>query len=118
MVEALNNDNEHRMAIASMRDEIAERVTFAAKMINESKYMHTVIPNGAFYIFPRLNMEKLSIKDDREFVTKLLEEEQIQIARGSGFGEKDHIRIVALAEKEVLGAAIGKIEAFCRRHSK
>lgn len=118
MVEAMNNIKEHRKAISYMREEIRKRVTFAAEMINESRYMQTVLPNGAFYIFPKLNMNRLRIRNDKEFISKLLIEERIQIARGSGFGERDHVRIVALAEKEILKQAISRMERFCRRHSK
>lgn len=118
MVEALSNVEEHNKAIRQMTLEIEKRVTFAANMINRSEFMQTAMPNGAFYIFPKLNMKKLNLKDDKEFIHKLLEEEQVQIARGSGFGTEGHIRIVALAETKVLEEGIGKIEAFCKRHSK
>jgi aspartate/methionine/tyrosine aminotransferase len=118
MVEALNNVDEHSRAIARMRDEIAARVTFAAEMINNSEHMKTVKPDGGFYAFPKLHMGKLDIRSDGEFVTRLLQEECIQVARGSGFGAPDHIRIVALAEKAVLEKAISRIEALCKRLSK
>jgi alanine-synthesizing transaminase len=118
VTEALNNTKEHNKALSAMREEIRKRVTFTAEMINESRYMQTVLPNGAFYIFPKLNMDRLRIRNDKEFISKLLIEERIQIARGSGFGEKDHVRIVALAGKDVLKAAVNKMESFCRRHKK
>ncbi|HUB92448.1 MAG TPA: aminotransferase class I/II-fold pyridoxal phosphate-dependent enzyme [Candidatus Saccharimonadales bacterium] len=118
LVEGMNNTAQHKKSIESMRKEIARRVTFTANLINRSEYMSTVVPNGAFYIFPKLNMDRLRIRDDKEFIQKLLKEEQVQIARGSGFGMKDHIRIVALAPKEVLEDSVRRIERFCKRHSR
>lgn len=118
VAEGLNNEKAHKEAITEMTREIAKRVTFASELINKSSYMHTVMPNGAFYIFPKLNMNELKIKNDKEFIEKLLVEEQVQVARGSGFGKEDHIRIVALADEEVLKEAIGRIKRFCERHSR
>lgn len=116
--EALNNVKEHEKEVKSMASEIQDRANFATSIINKSEYMHAVEPNGAFYILPKLNMEKLTIKDDREFIHDLLVEEHVQTARGSAFGMPDHLRIVALAPRDTLGEALGKIENLCKRHSK
>ncbi|MEM0143269.1 MAG: aminotransferase class I/II-fold pyridoxal phosphate-dependent enzyme, partial [Candidatus Parvarchaeum sp.] len=116
--EGLRNVKEHKKAITSLRESIKDRVLFAYAEINRSEYMHAQEPHGAFYVFPKLNMEKLSVKNDKEFVSRLLIEKYVQITRGSGFGSPNHIRIVALAEKEILKDAIAKIEAFCKEHSK
>ncbi len=118
IAEGLSNTSAHKKAIRAMVDDIEDRVNYTSKLINESRYMHTVVPNGAFYIFPKLNMSELRIRNDTEFVKKLLHEEYVQITRGSGFGAKDHIRLVALPPKNVLGDAVDKIERFCKRHSK
>jgi aspartate/methionine/tyrosine aminotransferase len=112
----ISNVKEHSKELAELRDAIKERVMFAAKKINESEYMSASVPNGAFYLFPRVEMNKLAFKDDKEFVSKLLLEEYVQVTRGSGFGSPNHIRIVALPPKEVLSDAIDKTMAFCSRH--
>lgn len=118
VAESMNNIREHNKAIKYMVKEIEERANLASRLINGSGYMHAVTPQGAFYIFPRLNMDRLRINDDKEFVTKFLKEECVQITRGSGFGEKGHIRIVLLPYPEILEDAIKRIERFCRRHSR
>ncbi len=115
---AMNNTGEHRKAVEGMRKKIKERTEFAYRLISKSRYISAVRPEGAFYIFPRLHMDKLGIASDREFVHKLLEEEQVHVARGSGFGAEGHIRIVTLADKTVLKVAIERIEKFCERHSR
>ncbi len=118
VAEGFNNVAEHKKAVAEMVSEISDRVNFLSKRINESEYMHTVVPNASFYIFPQLNMDKLDLDGDAEFVRKLLEEESVQITRGSGFGTKDHVRIVSLAPKETLELAVEKMDRFCKRHKK
>jgi alanine-synthesizing transaminase len=118
VVEGVNNIKEHEKEVGMFVKAIEERADFASKLINESEYMHVVPPRGAYYLLPKLNMEKLKIKNDREFVHQLLIEENVLLTRGSGFGGENHIRLVALPSKEILEFAIDKIDKFCRRHSK
>jgi alanine-synthesizing transaminase len=114
--EGLNNRAEHDRALKPMLKQIEERVAFATRLVNESGSMEAVAPHGAYYLFPRISPGAFGFKDDREFVDRLLKEEYVQITRGSGFGEKDHVRLVALPTKDILESAIGRINRFCRRH--
>jgi alanine-synthesizing transaminase len=115
---AINNVEAHRRAVKEMVGEIARRVGFATRLINESKYMHAVEPKGAFYIFPKVDFGSLRIRTDAKFVEQLLREEDVQITRGSGFGAEGYIRLVSLAPKEILETAIGRIDRFCGNHKK
>ncbi|MGC8629139.1 MAG: pyridoxal phosphate-dependent aminotransferase [Candidatus Micrarchaeia archaeon] len=116
--EALENEKEHEKNVKRMVKEIEKRANFATQLLNETPNMHAVEPNSAFYVFPKLNKDLLSIKDDKEFVIRLLNEEGIQVTRGSAFGSPDHIRVVALAPKDILSKAINKINEFCERHKR
>ncbi len=118
ITEGINNIKEHRLEVTEFVKAIAERASFASKLINESEYMHVVPPRGAYYLFPKLDMSRLDLKTDKEFVHKLLEEEGVLLTRGSGFGGNDHVRLVALPSKETLAAAIEKIDKFCEGHSR
>ena len=71
-------------------------------------------PHAAFYIFPKLDVEKFGIKDDMQFALDLLREKKILITQGTGFNmpEPDHFRIVFLPNKEVLSKACGRIKDF------
>lgn len=72
---------------------------------------------AAFYLFPKLDLEKYGIKSDREFAKKLLDEKHILIIPGSGFGciDKSHFRIVMLPEEKVLRKAIKEIGDFLNK---
>ncbi len=118
VAEGILNEHEHEISVSRMTTEIARRINNASRLINESEYMHTVLPRGAFYLFPKLDMKRLKFENDREFEQKLLKEEAVHITRGSGFGIADHIRIVALAPEYVMASAIDRINRFCRKHSK
>lgn len=115
---AINNVKEHNSAIRHMTKEIEKRANHATNLLKQSPYFEVVEPNGAFYVFPKIHMNELRLKDDKEFANLLLKEECIQVIRGSGFEEPSHFRIVALPPKEILDYAIDRIDAFCKRHSR
>ena len=116
IAEGMRNVREHKKALSYMVREIADRTNFAYKLINESRYMDAVRPNGAFYVLPRLNIKDIKIKDDTEFAKRLLLEANVQVTRGSGFGSDNHIRIVTLPDKGVIKEAMERIDSFCRKH--
>lgn len=116
--EALNNAREHSRAVRELAGEVERRALLVTKLVNESEYMQAVVPKGAFYVFPKLNLEALKIRSDREFVDRLLVEEDVQLTRGSGFRSPGHVRIVALAPKPILREAINRTNKFCKKHRK
>jgi alanine-synthesizing transaminase len=73
-----------------------------------------VKPKGALYLFPKIDFEQFSIKDDSEFVYGLLEEQHILVVAGNGFNyvKRDHFRVVFLPNSEILTGAIDKIGVF------
>ncbi len=117
-VEALNNVEQHGIEIKKMVGEIQDRINHASKLLDENPFLNYAKPNGAFYIFPKIDLDRLDFKDDREFVRALLNEEHVQLTRGSGFGEPSHIRIVSLPPKEILGEAVKRVNRFCQKHAK
>ncbi|WP_344198833.1 pyridoxal phosphate-dependent aminotransferase [Aeromicrobium alkaliterrae] len=73
-----------------------------------------VEPQGALYVFPRLDPEIHPIKDDQQFALDLLESEKILITQGTGFNwpDPDHLRIVTLPWSRDLAEAIGRLGEF------
>ena len=69
---------------------------------------------AAFYIFPKLDINKLGITDDKKFARDLLHATNILIVPGSGFEwhKPDHFRIVMLPEVSVLADATQKLGKF------
>ena len=70
--------------------------------------------DAAFYIFPKLDIKKFHITDDRKFARDLLHATNILLVPGSGFdwSTPDHFRIVMLPEAEELRTAIRKMGEF------
>jgi len=73
-----------------------------------------VRPDGALYLFPRLDPEVHEIRDDARLVYDLLVSEHILLVQGTGFNwpTPDHLRIVTLPEARVLAEAIERLGNF------
>jgi alanine-synthesizing transaminase len=73
-----------------------------------------VKPRGAIYLFPRLDMKKFAIRDDRQMVLDLLLDQHILLVQGSGFNWHlpDHFRLVYLPDVQVINEAMAKIGRF------
>lgn len=70
--------------------------------------------NSAFYLFPKLDVKKFNITDDKKFARDLLYATNILLVPGSGFDwkEPDHFRIVMLPEAEQLADAMRRMGVF------
>jgi alanine-synthesizing transaminase len=73
-----------------------------------------VRPAGALYLFPRLDPEVYKIRDDEQMMMDFLEQQHVLLSHGSGFNlpTTDHLRLVFLAQVEVLHDAIGRLATF------
>ena len=69
---------------------------------------------AAFYLFPKLDVKKFGITNDKKFAGDLLRATNILIVPGSGFDwpEPDHFRIVMLPEAPQLREAMTKLGNF------
>ena len=74
----------------------------------------TVMPEGAFYIFPYIGGFGLS---SEEFAERLLNEEKCAIVPGTAFGDagEGYARISYAYSTEHLNEALLKIERFVKR---
>ena len=75
-----------------------------------------VKPKGAFYMFPKIDVEKYHIKDDQQFVLDLLIDQKILLVQGTGFNwpYPDHFRVVFLPTVEELSQTIDRIALFLK----
>jgi alanine-synthesizing transaminase len=73
-----------------------------------------VKPDGALYLFPRLDPDVHKIVDDERMCIDLLEQQHLLLTHGTGFNlaTSDHLRLVFLAPVEVLDDAIGRLARF------
>ena len=84
------------------------------KGLNEIDGITAVKPKAAFYIFPKIDIERFGITDDEQFALDLLHEKRVLIVPGKGFnwGKPDHFRVVYLPRRRVLRECMEDIADF------
>lgn len=93
---------------------LKEQRDLAYEMINDIPGITCTKPKAAFYLFPKVDIEKFNIKDDEKFIMDLVSQEKVLLVQGTGFNwpEPDHFRLVFLPQVEELKEAIGRIKKF------
>lgn len=87
------------------------------KRLNEIHDISTTKPEGAFYIFPKVELGN-RWKTDEQFTLDLLEETGVLVVHGSGFDPTygaGHFRLVFLPPPETLEPALDAIQQFVER---
>ena len=108
--------------IKEVNDKLRKRRDFSYKRLNEIEGISTAKPEGAFYIFPKIEAMKEDLwKNDKEFVLDLLHTKHVLVVHGSGFCPiygKNHFRVVILPDLKTLEDAFNNIEEFMKEKLK
>ncbi|MCL2023208.1 MAG: pyridoxal phosphate-dependent aminotransferase [Oscillospiraceae bacterium] len=88
--------------------------------INAIPGLSTTMPDGAFYIFPKIDIKRFNISDDRQFVMDFLKAKHVLLVNGRGFNwsEPDHFRIVYLPPVQELATLGEKLGSFLEGYSQ
>jgi tyrosine/nicotianamine family aminotransferase len=116
-VAALTGPQTH---IPEMVRKLKERRDFALKRIRAIPRFSATTPKGAFYNFPKVDLQGTRWSNDNQFVTELLKETGVLTVHGSGFDPtygSGHFRSVFLADEPMLAEAFDLIESFMKQHS-
>ncbi len=118
-ITALKGPQDH---IKDVNNKLKKRRDFSYKRLNEIEGISTAKPEGAFYIFPKIEAIKENLwKNDKEFVLDLLHTKHVLLVHGSGFCPiygKNHFRAVILPDLETLEKAFNNIENFMKEKLK
>ncbi len=92
----------------------------AHQLLCEIPGVSCVKPQGALYLFPRLDPDVYPIRDDQQLVLDFLNQEKVLLVQGSGFNWPDtqHLRIVFLPGEELLITAIERFGRFLERYEQ
>ena len=84
------------------------------KRVNAIPGLSCVKPQGAFYAFPKIDVERFNITDDVQFALDFLKREHVLMVQGTGFNwpKPDHFRIVFLPHPEELIETMDRLERF------
>ncbi len=86
----------------------------AVSRLNAIPGISCTMPQGAFYCFPKIDLEIYPIADDMQFMMDLLLEEKVLMVQGSGFNwdAPDHFRVVFLPNLHDLEDAMDRLDRF------
>jgi len=115
-IEILKNPGTHTK---EMVNKLKERRDYSYTRLRKIEGITCVKPNGAFYLFPKLDFNEFKKwKDDKEFIIDLLKTTGICGVYGSGFGDygKNHFRLTFLPKKEILETVYDLLESFLTKN--
>ena len=93
---------------------LREQRDTAVNMVNKIPGLSVVMPRGALYCFPKVDIKRFNITDDVKFMFDLLRDQHLLLVHGTGFNweQPDHFRIVFLPDKDTLADAMRRLEVF------
>lgn len=108
---ALDGPQDH---LTKMIPQLVQRRDAAMKLLATIPDITCVVPQGAFYAFPRIHRPV----DDATWCRELMRETAVVTVPGSGFGQREgtqHFRIVLLPDVEQIEEACAGIARFMAR---
>jgi len=99
--------------IEMMRKAFQERRDVAVTMFNAIEGLSVLSPDGAFYLF--VNIKELS-NDSLAFCKRLLEESEVAVVPGAGFGAEGYFRFSFATSLENIKEGIKRIETFVKNY--
>ncbi|HET56121.1 MAG TPA: aminotransferase class I/II-fold pyridoxal phosphate-dependent enzyme [Ignavibacteria bacterium] len=112
---ALEGDQSH-LTIAM--EKLHRRRDMTYEMLNSVEGISCVKPEGAFYAFPKIELDK---QNDNHFVAELIKETGVVVVPGTGFGQvpgTNHMRVVFLPQDDVLEKAYKNIVEFYKKYKE
>jgi len=94
---------------------LTKRRNLTVEMLNAVDGISCVKPEGAFYAFPKLEINN----SDNHFVAELIKETGVVVVPGTGFGQvpgTKHFRLVFLPNEQILEKAYKKIGSFFQKY--
>jgi tyrosine/nicotianamine family aminotransferase len=115
-VAALNGPQHH---IKGMVEKLKQRRDYALKRFGKIEGISCAKPEGAFYVFPKIDAVGSKWKTDMDFALDLLKETGVLFVHGSGFDPvygAGHVRGVILPPIETLEQAFNEMERFMEQN--
>ena len=93
---------------------LREQRDTAYKMLTDIPGITCVKPQGALYLFPKIDVGRFGITDDMQFILDFLREKKVLMVQGTGFNwpEPDHFRVVFLPRVDELEHVLGALKDF------
>jgi alanine-synthesizing transaminase len=101
-------------ALTSESGRLYKQRAMAIERLNAIEGISCTMPQGAFYCFPKIDLNIYPIQDDMKFMMELLIDEKVLMVQGTGFNwdAPDHFRVVFLPNLHDLEDAMDRLERF------
>ena len=99
---------------------VYEQAEYIYRAVNDIPGLSAVKPKAAFYIFPKIDLKKIHIKDDEQMVLDFLKQQRVLMLQGTAMNwdSPDHFRIVYLPERRTLKKATDRLGEFLSGYSQ
>jgi aspartate/methionine/tyrosine aminotransferase len=106
---ALGQPSDHKQRFANILEKRRELI--CQRLLNVPHVFSYQRPEGAYYIFPKINIEHTS---SREFAIGLLNEARVTLTPGSAFGPsgEHHVRMAYCVDEDTINLAFDRIEDY------
>lgn len=106
---ALGQPSDHKQRFADILEKRRELI--CQRLLNVPHVFSYQKPEGAYYIFPKINIEHTS---SREFAIGLLNEARVTVTPGSAFGPsgEHHVRMAYCVDEDTINLAFDRIEDY------
>lgn len=108
---ALTQKDDAKAALLSMHEVFDRRRKRLIEGLNSIPGIDCPVAEGAFYVFP--SIEKVGLSADA-FAEAILEEEEVAVVSGEGFGVPGHIRLSYAVSDDVIEKGLERIARFCQ----
>ncbi len=101
-------------SIEIMRQAFEERLNTIYPLLCEVPGFEVVKPQGAFYLFPNVKkaMEMKGYTDVTDFTNAILEEAEVALVTGAGFGAPENVRLSYATDLDTLKEAVKRLKDF------
>ncbi|VDH01644.1 Aspartate aminotransferase [Lysinibacillus sphaericus] len=112
-IEAYNGSQD---AVEIMRKDFSTRLERIYPQLQAVPGFHTVKPQGAFYLLPDVSeaVKHTGYENVDAFAKALLEEANVAVIPGSGFGSEETIRLSYATSIDLLEEAVRRIDQFVK----
>jgi len=101
----------------NLRKTLETQAGFLYRELSKCNGLEPFAPQGAMYSMVKFDINKLDLKDDLDFSSRLLQEENVFVLPGTAFGCPNVFRVVFCCDEPILGEAARRIAGFCERHA-
>lgn len=101
-------------AVETMRKDFGKRLDAVYPLLSDIPGFNVLKPQGAFYLLPEVSeaVRETGFEDTDAFARALLEEAEVAVIPGSGFGAPDTIRLSYATELSQFKEAVRRIREF------